>query len=44
MIADHIDCFFGCGAPHLGLRASAKASGHPGAIWMTRSAIDMVSA
>src|SRR5258705_12364369 len=31
MITDHIDCFFRCGAPHFGLRASAKASGHAGA-------------
>jgi hypothetical protein len=30
MITDHIDCFFRCGAPHFGLRASAKASGHLG--------------
>src|ERR1700738_1525993 len=31
MIADRIDCLFGCGAPHFGLRAGAKAFGHPGA-------------
>jgi len=31
MIADRIDCLFGCGAPHFGLRAGTKASGHLGA-------------
>src|SRR5215211_8204254 len=31
LIADRIDCLFGCGAPHVGLRAGAKAFGHPGA-------------
>ena len=31
MIADRIDCLFGCGAPHFGLRAGAQALGHLGA-------------
>ena len=31
MITDHIDRFFRWGAPHFGLRASPKTSGHLGA-------------
>jgi len=31
MIADRIDCLFGCGASHFGLRAGAQASGYLGA-------------